>query len=160
MVSLSWERENGINRVFERISESSNSVVAGNQIRGITISNMVTAGILINFGKSTGLPTGCGIQRLSQFYLNVSKLKTVFHLQKVLLIGAVRGTWIRKDRQRQVERPSQESKKDKKIKIEEITTMERTKNRGVKENRGFSGIRHKRSSPECQSFIQRVLESQ
>lgn len=80
MVSLSWERENGINRVFERISESSNSVVAGNQIRGITISNMVTAGILINFGKSTGLPTGCGIQRLSQFYLNVSKLKTVFHL--------------------------------------------------------------------------------
>lgn len=80
MVSLSWERENGINRVFERISESSNSVVAGNQIRGITISNMVTAGILINFGKSTGLPTGCGIQRLSQFYLNVRQAKNCIPL--------------------------------------------------------------------------------
>lgn len=52
MISLSQGKENETNMARERKSESSN--------QGTTISNRL-AGILINNGKSTGLPTGCRI---------------------------------------------------------------------------------------------------
>lgn len=106
------------------------------------------ARILINIGESTGLPTGCGIQRLSQFYLNFTRQHdNCVSFVESSIIGAERRTWVRKDRQRKMKRSSQWSKKDKKR--EEIMTTEKTKSREISEDGEVSRIHHKSPSMEC-----------
>lgn len=58
--------------VVERIRELSNLAVTEKSNQGITISDR-PAGILINIGKSTALPTRCRVQRLSQYYLTFTR---------------------------------------------------------------------------------------
>ena len=100
MINLSGGRENGTNKVLWRISESSNSA-AGNQIKVVVKINR-PSGILINMEKSTGLPTGCRIQRLSQFYLNFTKQdEHRVSLVESSITGGEKNL-VRKDRQRQM----------------------------------------------------------
>lgn len=59
MINLSGGRENGINMVVWRISESSNSAAAGNQIKVVVKINR-PSGILINMERALVFPQDVG----------------------------------------------------------------------------------------------------
>ena len=75
--------------------------MAGNQIKVVVIINK-PSGILINMEKSTGLPTGCRIQKLSQLYFNFMKQDE--HHVSLVESSIIEGerNLVRKDRQRQM----------------------------------------------------------
>ena len=135
--------------VVQRISESSNSAAAGNQIKVVVKINR-PSGILINMEKSTGLPTGCRIQRLSQSYLNFTKQdEHRVSLVESSITGGERNL-VRKDRQRQMYGVPHQTKKEK---IEEIMTVEKARSREVSEAGEVGSILRRRHPMGCWEYV-------